>query len=254
MNNALKLSRCFALTCALLGGSGLLGASGCGSHTAFSTTFPLNRESDLRSVLARVNGASRPAQTPVIVGVSDNPRSLFAYDLAAQRVLFSSPTDVRGVPVAAGPFVVAPEGERVRVRDLHSGKVLQDFDANGLNFIGADSDGSVSAVVLSSGGSYGAHSLLVILRGQEVVQKLHVEHALGAPAVLGGLVFVPHSRVHLSVISPEGTEQLRLTVRDDVASEALSDGRHVYFGLGRPLLRAGCGAPTQAAGIARVPA
>jgi hypothetical protein len=221
----------FDLALLLLCVGALSSAAGCGSPGAFSTTFPLNHRPQLNAVLAQIAAAPRSAQTPVVVGVSDNPRGLFAYDLAGQRLLFSTPTDVRGVPVAAGPFVVAPEGQRVRVRELTSGRVVQELDASGLNFVGADSDGTITAVVLSSGGSYGARSLLVIMRGEQISKKLWVEQALGIPAVLGGLTFVPHSRVHLSVISPEGEEQLRLTVRDDVASEALSDGRQVYFGL-----------------------
>jgi hypothetical protein len=226
MTTRLHLLRCLALVGTLLA----LG-SGCASRAAFDTSFPPNRSRDLDGVLARIAGAPRPNQTPVVVGVSDAPRSLFAFDLAAQRLLFSTPSDVRGVPVAAGPFVVAPEGERLRVRELQTGQVVEDIDANGMHFVGADGDGSVTAVVLSSGGSYGSRSLLLLLRGRDVSKKLWVNTALGIPAVLGGVAFVPHSRVHLSAISPEGEELMRLTVRDDVASEALTDGRQVYFGL-----------------------
>ncbi|HEX6245895.1 MAG TPA: hypothetical protein VFZ61_33450 [Polyangiales bacterium] len=220
--------RRLVLACAL--GASLSGA-GCASRPAFDTAFPPNRSTDLNTVLARIANAQPPAAAPVVVGVSDAPRSLFAYDLASQRLLFSTPTDVHGVPVAAGPFVVAPEGEHVRVRDLTSGQVVEDLDAAGMQFVGAASDGSVSAVVLSSGGSYGSRSELVLMRGRDVSKRLSVDTSLGVPAVVGGIAFVPHSRVHLSAITAEGEELMRLTVRDDVASEALSDGQQVYFGL-----------------------
>jgi hypothetical protein len=118
------------------------------------------------------------------------------------------------------------------VRSLADGSVVKEFDTDGMHLVGADGDGDVTAIVLSTGGSYGARSLLAIMRGGAVVQRMRVDRALGAPAVLNGLVFVPHSRVHLSVIDLEGHELMRLAVRDDVASEAMTDGRNVYFGLG----------------------
>jgi hypothetical protein len=211
-----------------------LAFTGCASRAAFDTTFPVGRQEQLNAVLARIAGASRPAQTPVVVGVtggSDQARGIFAYDLSAQKLSFSTQAPVDGLPIAAGSFVVVPEGDTVRVRALASGSVLHEIDSDDMHLIGADSDGDVTAIVLSTGGSYGASSLLVILRGGSVVRRMRVERPLGAPAVLGGLVFVPHSRVHLSVITPEGEELMRLAVRDDVASQALTDGKHVFFGL-----------------------
>jgi hypothetical protein len=208
--------------------------AGCASRAAFDTTFPVGRQTDLNAVLSRIAGASRPVQTPVVVGVTggaEGARGVFAYDLAAQKLSFSTQAAVDGLPIAASNFVVVPEGDTVRVRALATGSVVHEIDADGMHLIGADGDGDVTAVVLSTGGSYGAHSLLVIMRGGSIVQRLRAERPMGAPAVLGGLVFVPHSRVHLSVITPEGEEMMRLAVRDDVASEALTDGKHVFFGL-----------------------
>lgn len=212
----------------------LLAFAGCASRAAFDGTFPVGKQDHVNAVLARIAGASRPVQTPVVVGVtgsSDSARGVFAYDLSAQRLAFSLPAKVDGLPIAASNYVVVPETDAVRVRSLADGSVVKEFDNDGMHLIGADGDGDLTAIVLSTGGSYGARSLLAIMRGASVVQRMRVDRALGAPAVLGGLVFVPHSRVHLSVITPEGQELLRLAVRDDVASEALTDGHHVFFGL-----------------------
>jgi hypothetical protein len=212
----------------------LAALSGCASHAAFDSTFPVGRQDHLNAVVSRLAGAARPPQTPVVVGVSGSEgpaRGVFAYDLAAQKLSFSTPAPVDGLPIAASNYVVVPEGDTVRVRALATGSVVHELDADGMHLIGADGDGDITAVVLSTGGSYGARSLLVIMRGGAIVQRMRIERPLGAPAVLGGLVFVPHSRVHLSVITPEGDEMLRLAVRDDVASEAMTDGKHVFFGL-----------------------
>jgi hypothetical protein len=210
---------------------GLLACAGCAAHGALETSFPLSREQDLQPILARAQQAARAPLAPVVVGVRGEPRGVFAYDLRERRLLFSEAAEVDGVPVVAGHFVVVPEKGAVRLRALNSGRVVRSLPSDGMQLIGADGDGTVTAVVLSTGGSYEGRSQLVMLRGDSVVKTLTVKRPLGAPAVLGGLVFVPHSRVHLSVLSPEGDELARVRVRDDVASEALTDGRQVFFGL-----------------------
>ena len=204
--------------------------TGCASRAAFDTTFPLTKEHDLHGLLARMHAAPGAPQLPVVVGVRQQPRGVFAFDLSAQRLLFSQEADVSGKPLAAGPYAVVPEGEKLRLRRLSDGSVVREIEAAGMHLIGADGDGSVTALVLSTGGSYAARSRLVIVRGEEISANLLVEQTLGAPAVQGGLVFVPHGRVHLSVLSAEGQELARVRIRDDVASEARSNGRDVYFG------------------------
>ncbi len=218
-----------ALSSLLLAGG--LCAGACATHTAFDTSFPLNREPELRSVLARIQQSPRAPQAPVVLGVRGEPRGVFAFDLRERRMLFSETTAVDGLPIAAGSFAVVPEQGKVRLRALTSGRVVRELDTDGMRLIGADGDGEVSAVVLSTGGTYEGRSRLVILRGDSVTKTLSVKHPLGAPTVLGGLVFVPHSRVHLSVLSAEGDELVRVRVRDDVSSQALSDGQHVFFGM-----------------------
>jgi hypothetical protein len=213
----------------LLAGGSLL--CGCATRAAFDTSFPPNRAQDLNGVLARVRQAPRAPQMPVVIGVRDEPRGVFAFDLRERRMLFSETTEVVGLPLAAGPYAVVPERGAVRVRALTSGQVVNELAADGMRLVGADGDGEVTAISLSTGGSYEGRSQLVILRGGSVTAKLTTKYPLGAPAVLGGLVFVPHSRVHLSVLSPEGEELARVRVRDDVASQALSDGQHVFFGM-----------------------
>jgi hypothetical protein len=214
----------------------------CGTPGAFATSFPVNRKDALSAALARARAQPRPVQRAVVVGVTDEPRGSFAYDIAAGRLLWKQPADVSGVPVAAGEFAVVPEGDKVRVRALDGGGEVLSLASDGLHLIGADGDGRVTAIVLGSGGSMvssraggrastGARSRLVVLEGRSVRFQTEVDHALGGPAVLGGLVFVPHNRVHLSILDAAGTELARVRVRDDVASQALAQGDSVYFGL-----------------------
>jgi hypothetical protein len=203
----------------------------CGTPGAFSTSFPVNKEPELAAALSRARARPRPAQRAVVVGVSDAPRGTFAYDVAAKRLLWKQPAAVSGVPAVAGELVAVPEGDHVRLRALETGAEVLAIPTEGMNLVGADSDGQISAVVLGTGGSMGARSRLVLLEGNTVRWSREVDHALGGPAVLGGLVFVPHNRVHLSILDVLGNELARVRVRDDVSSQALAQGDSVYFGL-----------------------
>jgi hypothetical protein len=205
--------------------------AGCATRAAFDTSFPPNRAQDLNGVLARVRQAPRAPQLPVVIGVRAEPRGVFAFDLRERRMLFSVAAQVDGMPLAAGPYAVVPEAGAVRVRALLGGRVVHELSSDGMRLVGADGDGEITAIALSTGGSYEGRSQLVVLRGDTIAAKLTTKYPLGAPAVLGGLVFVPHSRVHLSVLTPEGQELARVRVRDDVSSQALSDGQHVFFGM-----------------------
>jgi hypothetical protein len=218
------------MTSRLLTVTALALLAGCATRAAFDTSFPPNRAQDVKGVLERARQAPRAPQTPVVLGVRAEPRGVFAFDLRERRMLFSEAAEVEGLPLVAGPYAVVPERGAVRVRALRGGQVVRELALDGMRLVGADGDGSVAAIVLSTGGSYDGHSQLVILRDGAVTAKLDTKYPLGGPAVLGGLVFVPHSRVHLSVLSPEGQELARVRVRDDVSSQALSDGQHVFFG------------------------
>jgi hypothetical protein len=209
----------------------LLALAACGTPGAFSTSFPVNKEPELAAALSRARAHPRPAQRAVVVGVTDAPRATFAYDLAAKRLLWKQPGPVSGVPAVAGELVAVPEGDHVRLRALETGAEVLALPTDGMNLVGADSDGQVSAIVLGTGGSMGARSRIVLLEGNAVRWSREIDHALGGPAVLGGLVFVPHNRVHLSILDVLGNELARVRVRDDVASQALAQGDSVYFGL-----------------------
>lgn len=220
-----RLSRWTALLCAVA-----LGA-GCAVQESFGSTFPVNRKDELAAALTRAKQGGRAKARQVVVGVTEQPRGIFAYDLDSQHLLFQQAADVSGVPAVAGPYAVVPEGQVVRVRQLVGGSSVLDIPAEGMHLVGADSDGTVTAIVLSTGGSMGARSKLVVLENGAVTSTRSIPRHVGGPAVLGGLVFVPHNRVHLSVVDARGTELARVQVREDVASQAFATEQDVYFGL-----------------------
>src|SRR5690606_6307919 len=153
--------------------------AGCAARAAFDTSFPPNRADDLSGVLARVRQAPRAPQIPVVIGVRAEPRGVFAYDLRERRMLFSEATEVDGLPLAAGSFAVVPERGKVRVRALAGGRVVQELSPGGMRLIGADGDGEITAIALSTGGSYEGRSQLVVMRGGAVTAKLDTKYPLG---------------------------------------------------------------------------
>jgi hypothetical protein len=203
--------------------------TGCAGGAPFASTFP-NGGPQLKEALERAHAAGSHAQPALLLGVSDAPRAVFAYDIEANRLLFREPAQVNALPSIAGELAVVPEATRVTVRRLRDGAIIKELPLDGMHLVGADGDGSIAAVVLSTGGSIDTHSRLVIFEGERVRSDRATTRALGSPAVMGGLAFIPHQRVHLSVIDPDGRELARARIRDDVASHAFRHQGEVYFG------------------------
>ena len=207
----------------------LLLAPACATTGAFGTTFPTGGDR-LKQTLARAHAAATPAGTPVVVGVADAPRAVFAYDLSSGRMLFRQSAQVVGLPCVAGELVAVPEATQVTIRRLRDGKVIEELPLDGMHLIGADGDANASVVVLSTGGTMNARSRLVMLRGETVSADQKVSRALGVPAMLGGIAFVPHNRVHVSAIDAGGNELARARILDDVSSAAFARDGNVYLG------------------------
>ena len=203
--------------------------SGCAGSMSFSSSFP-NGGDRVSQALARAKSAPSPESSAVIVGVADAPRSVFAYDLSARRMLFRQPAQATGLPIAAGELVVVPETSRVTIRRLRDGTVLHTLEADGMQLIGAAGDSTTSAIVLSTAGTMNVRSRLVILQGERISADLPLARGLGGPAVLGGLTFLPHQRVFVSVVDARGEELARARIQEDVASQAFARGGEVYFG------------------------
>lgn len=201
----------------------------CAGSKPFTPMFP-NGGPALTDALARAHAAGSPAQSAVVLGVSEGPRAVFAYDIAAGKLLFREPAEVTAMPSLAGELAVVPEATRVTVRRLADGAIVKELPLDGMHLVGADGDGVTAVVVLSTGGSINTHSRLLIFEHGHVRSDLSTSRALGSPAMLGGLAFVPHQRVHLSVLEPGGSEIARARIGDDVASHAFRFHGDIYFG------------------------
>lgn len=202
----------------------------CGGSAAFRPTFPDNRAADLDDVATRLAGTPAPAAPALAVGVATSPVGLYAYDLAAGRVLWNEPAELGTVPHLAGAYVVSEEGDDAVVRRLDDGSIVQRIPRRGLRLVGAGGEGEIGAVVLSTTGGAVAESQLVLLSAGGSVHRFQVDQALGEPAVRAGMVFVPWGHQNVSVLDGEtGMELARLRVRE-VVGHAISRGDDVFIG------------------------
>lgn len=202
---------------------------GCAGRRAFESSFPRGDE-QLATLLREARARESATPQAIVLGVGDAPRSVFAYDLAARRMLFREPDQATSEPELAGELVVVPLRDRLLVRELRSGRVLHEFASRGMELVGAAGNRELAAITLTRGGAITPRSRLLVLRDGKLSADLTAERTFGVPAVLGGLLFVPHQRVHVSVLDARGTELGRVTIRDDVASYAFRQGKDVYFG------------------------
>ena len=224
---ARKLSAgALALSLVLVAGCGGAAAGG-----AFSHTFPDDRRDHLEAVLARIASAGPRRDRAVAVGVTPSPVHLFAYDLAAGRVLFDVAAEPTNAPHVAGEHVISQEGEEIVVRALDDGRVLTRLGADHQSLVGADGEGELSVLVTSTGGAVGARSRVIALSGAGVAWQHALDQPFGEPAVRAGMVFVPWGHQNLSILDgATGDEIARVRVTTGVIGHAVATDDRVYFG------------------------
>ena len=209
----------------------LTAAVGCGgSSGAFTTRYPDNVESSLQSVIARAEAGARRTVPSIAAGVTTEGK-LYAYDLAAKRVLWEAPARPRFAPLLAGDTVVIQEGERVVGLELKSGSPRFQFDAADMHLVGADGVGASAVITLTSGAGTYARSRVVFMQGSARTWTHVLNSPVGVPALAGDVALVPWSNQYLSALDVEnGDELARLRVREGVISHAFVSGGHVYVG------------------------
>ncbi|UJR79022.1 PQQ-binding-like beta-propeller repeat protein [Sandaracinus amylolyticus] len=203
---------------------------GCGGSQGLAHNFPDDRPADVRAVLDRV-AAAPPRQEPgIVVGLTPAPMRLWAYDVAAGRALWEQPAEAETTPQVAGDYVVVQEPSGIVVRRLSDGSVATRFGDDELSMTGADGEGPLAAIALSTGGAVGARSRLVVVQNGGVAWQLGVEQAIGEPAVRAGMIFLPWAQQNLSVLDASGAELARVRFTRGVVGHALADERAIFFG------------------------
>lgn len=201
-------------------------AGDMGRPKTFSTDWRDDGGRSISDVRARLRGASAGPSTDLVVSVAGDDKIIGTPLGGGAQWTAKHALDAR--PIIAGSVVVVSGGKEVVALDAATGKKLWARPSGGQPLLGAGDDGDVTAVTLSRGGE--SSTLLVVGRDGSVKQQIETKRALGAPAVLGGVVFVPWQNQYVSAIdAATGDEIGRATLRDKV-SRALSIGGTIFFG------------------------
>ena len=204
-------------------------ACGGGGGSAFGLTYPDNVQADIANVLQRLSSAGAPDDSPVAAVVTTDGK-LTLVDLAAERVRWSQPVQsAASAPRIAGNTVVVQEQSGVVVRSLADGRTLATIDDEALHLAGAGGEGALTIVSLTTGGGVGARSKLVLLDGSRVKWTKEITHAAGAPAIAGGMVFIPWATQNVSVLEADGTEIARIRLTDSPVGHVFRHESDVYF-------------------------
>lgn len=203
-------------------------ASGCGGDQlrpkTFSTDWVDDQGRSISEVYSRLKGAKPAPATDLVVAVGENNKIIGTPLGDGEQWTATHALDAR--PIIAGSVVVVSGNNEVAALDAATGKKLWGRPTGGLPLLGAGDDGAITAVTLQrSGGS----TLLIVSREGSVKRQIETDKQIGAPAVFGGIVFVPWANQYVSAIDPSsGDEVGRVTLRDKV-SRALIVGGTLYF-------------------------
>lgn len=225
----IDVTRAVALSTALLSAAYAAGCGGGGQ--GLSHGFPDDRPEDVRAVLDRVQAAGPRRDPEIVVGLTPEPMRLWAWDVAGGRARWEQPVQAETMPHVAGDYVVVQEAGAIVVRRITDGTVATRWSDDELALSGADGEGELAAISLSTGGAVGARSRLVAIRGGSVAWRLDLEQAIGAPAVRAGMVFMPWGQQNLSVLEGStGAEIARVRFTRGVVGHAIAQDTSVFFG------------------------
>jgi outer membrane protein assembly factor BamB len=205
---------------------------GCGgAGQGLAHNFPDNDPESLRTVLSRLQTATPRRDSDIVVGSSTDPSRLWAWNPESGTKLWEQAAVLTSTPYVAGDHVVSHESGHIVVRRLSDGSIATRVEDRSLALVGADGEGDITAIALSTGGAVGARSRLVVMGGDSVAWQIEMEQAIGSPAVRAGMVFVPWAQQNISVLDSEnGSELARIRFTRGVVGHALADRSGIFFG------------------------
>ncbi len=204
------------------------GGAQTGGMKRFSTDWEDDRGVSIARVWERLSGTAIPPSADIAVGIARRDDKLIGMPLAGgSKWTFAHALDAR--PIVAGNVVVGSGGGEAFAVDAATGNVLWHHPTGGATLLGAGDDGKVTVSTFRKAGSTGS-LLLAMTHDGEAVRQIETERALGAPAVLGGMAFVPWAGQYVSVIDlANGGEVARVTLREQ-SSRAWTEGGALWFG------------------------
>ncbi len=230
MGNTWRTGTRAAAALLLCGACGVVGACGGGQTrlNLFSTDWTDDGGASIDRVWQRIRSTAIPPSADIVIGVGANDRKMIGASLAnGSRWTYDHPLDAR--PVVTGNVVVGSGGGEVFALDASTGRLVWRRPTGGLALLGAGDDGTVTVAAFRRAGDTGSVLLAVTHDGQ-IVRQIESEKALGAPAVVAGLAFVPWAGQYVSVIDlANGDETARVTLRQET-SRAWTEGGTLWFG------------------------
>jgi outer membrane protein assembly factor BamB len=196
----------------------------------FSTDWTDDGGVSIGRIWDKIGSTPVPPSADVVIGVAGNTDKLVGLPLGGgSKWTFAHPLDAR--PVVAGGVVIGSGGGEVFALDARTGSVVWRRPTGGLTMLGAGDDGSVSVVTFKRAGGVGS-SLLAVTHDGQVVSQIETDKALGAPAVLAHLAFVPWVGQYVSVLDlSSGDEVARVTLREQT-TRAWTQAGSLWFGQG----------------------
>jgi outer membrane protein assembly factor BamB len=194
----------------------------------FSTEWEDDGGASIARAWERLGSMPIPASADVVLGVAGQADKIIGLPLVGgAKWAFSHPLDAR--PIVAGKVVLGSGSGEVFALDAQTGGLLWRRPTDGAALLGAGDDGTVTAVTFRRLGGLGS-VLLSVAHDGTLVRRLETDKALGAPAVLGRMAFVPWAGQYVSVIDVDsGDETARVTLRAET-SRAWTAAGALWFG------------------------
>lgn len=190
----------------------------------FNTEWQNDGGKSMMSVQAELADHVIPKGADVAVGVVDEGLSGVTLD-SGKTWSFAHPVDAR--PWVVGDVVVGTGGGKLFALDAETGRKLWSRPSTG-KIRGAGDDGTTTVVSLEP--KQGASMLLAVGRDGSLVGQLAAEVAIGTPAVVKNLVFIPWQNQYVTVYDLTSGEEVARAVLRHQTSHAFVEGGSLYFG------------------------
>lgn len=217
---------------------------GCGGSVELRSSFPDNQVGHIETVLDRMPAAKAPERpdnasgTPLVVAaLHGKTAGIAAFDVRDGREMWRRELPVDSTPTVGGPVVIIKSGTSMVGLDVRNGQELWRREAETIDYMGSAVGSSMAVMVFTTAGQqasmYREGRVVAVdaLSGRTRWTIGPVEKQIGAPAVRGGVLFIPWDRLTLSALDLESGEELaRLLSRDDVISYVRTGPEGVFYG------------------------
>jgi hypothetical protein len=204
-------------------------AVSCVRSAPFPRTFVEQSKPGAKEVLQIIQKVELRKERPLLVGITEEPAHLFAWDFD-KGMLWKRPVTALSAPVIAGSYVIIHEEAGIVGRALSSGEERFTIDEEA-KLVGADGNSKFVAVTLAVENEEFYRGLLVGVRNGKIEWERELELPGGVPAVTDDYIVLPWGTHRVSVIDmDEGLEYARWIMKDFVAGHAFVDRGFVYVG------------------------